>query len=139
MVLEAVVSCQGCPPAPPRPGPWVAAVILAVADDHLSRHLAHAIASHLKWCRSRGVAVPDELRMLLSTLVDVSGQQRPNLPDPRVLGDGRLVDYETAALMLSVSPRTVRRMVADGRLRAVPVGRRRLLLAEELRRLADVA
>lgn len=113
--------------------------LILAPDEHLTRHLAHAIAAHLKWCRSSGIAAPDELRMLLSTLTDASGQQRPDVPDPQVLGDGRLVGYREAARLLSVSERTVRRMCADGRLRPIPVGRRRLLVVAELKGLTNDA
>lgn len=113
--------------------------MILLPGEEVRRHLAHALTLHLQWCRRSGLAAPDELRELLATLQDWSGQGRPNLGDRSVLGDGQLVDYETAAKLLSVSPRTVRRMCADGRLRPIPVGRRRLLVVAELKELADVA
>jgi len=47
------------------------------------------------------------------------------------------VDVREAARLLSVSPRTIRRMLADARLRPVRVGRRLLVNVESLRRYAQ--
>jgi excisionase family DNA binding protein len=45
------------------------------------------------------------------------------------------IDVPSAAEMLSVSQKTIRRMLRDGRLRAVRVGRRVVVTLESLRRL----
>jgi len=45
------------------------------------------------------------------------------------------LDYERAAEYLGVSPRTVKRLVAQGRLRAATVGRRRLIHRDDLEAL----
>lgn len=108
-------------------------------DDRTRGHLARAIAEHLGWCRRNAIAAPPELSALLDTLTARSGQERPNSPGDEPLGDGVCVNYETAARMLGVSERTVRRMVADGKLTVLPVGRRRLVPIFALRRLADAA
>ncbi|TDD26541.1 DNA-binding protein [Kribbella turkmenica] len=108
-------------------------------DDRTRSHLALALAEHLKWCRRQAIAAPPELAALLDTLTDSDRQQPPKVPAEPVIGDGWLISYETAARLLSVSRRTVERMVSDGKLQPVPVGRRRLILVDELRRLADAA
>jgi excisionase family DNA binding protein len=113
--------------------------LIIAADERLTRHLALALASHLRWCRRNAVEAPAELGNLLATLEARSGQERPKSQDPAGIRDGLCVNYSTAARTLGVSERTVRRMASDGRLTVIPVGRRRLVLVDELRRLTDAA
>lgn len=113
-------------------------LVLSV-DERLGRHLARAVAEHLRWCRRNAVAAPAELSSLLAALSDCGGQQRSDEREDDTLGDGVCVSYQTAARLLDVSERTVRRMCADGRLSALPVGRRRVIPVFELRRFSGAA
>ena len=111
--------------------------LIIVADDRLRKHLARALADHLQWCRRNAVAAPPELSALLASLsdsdADRGGQAWSNQRDDALLRDGLCVTYSAAAAALGVSVRTVRRLVASGRLRAVPVGGSRRILVDELR------
>lgn len=107
--------------------------MLLVLDGRLADHLARAVAEHLKWCRRAGVPAPAELATLLAALSAHSGQERPNVAP----GDPQAVNGASAARLLGVSERTVRRMRADGRLPSVRVGRRVLVPLAGVRRLLD--
>lgn len=98
-------------------------------SDLTDAHLVHALATHRQWCRANGIAFPPLLDFLLAASAARSGQERPILDlslaavnDPPVA-----LDYSAAAMRLSVSPRTVRRMASDGRLSVVRVGSRVLV------------
>lgn len=118
-------------------------VMFLAPDERLRQHLVRALAEHLRWCRRSAIAVPPELAELLATLAARDGQQRPKSTVVDSVADPVCVDYETAGRMLGgVSARTLRRMVADGRLVAVRIGRRALIRRQDIERLGrsdDVA
>lgn len=100
--------------------------LLAVALDDLGRrHLARALEDHLRWCRANGMAFPASVAQL-ALLVARNGQERPDLSSAVDLVDAAPVaiayTYSEAGAVLSVSERTIRRLVEEGRLRAIPVG-----------------
>ncbi len=103
-------------------------------DDRVSalvRHLAYALAAHVRRLSQRGLPVPSELGMLTEFLVAVARTR----PDPSTDADsvetGRyvrmsnrlLVTKGEAAERLSVSVRTIERLVSTGRLPQVHVER----------------
>ena len=53
------------------------------------------------------------------------------------LPDGALIDFDTAAVLLRISRRTIGRMCASGRLHKISIGRSARLRVSELRRLTD--
>lgn len=95
-------------------------------------HLSRAVAEHLRWCRRNGVTAPPEVAAFLAALEASSGPDRPKLAPVPDASEPLCVGYEEAATRLSVSPRTVRRMVSDGRLKARRVGRRRVIAVADL-------
>ena len=103
-------------------------------DDNVRAHVLRALAEHARWARSNGVALPPEVAGLLATLAP-GGQERPAL-EPVALEPHHdlvlLLDFDGAGQRLGVSARTVRRLVADGRLPAVDVGGCRRIRASDL-------
>ena len=109
-------------------------------DATSRRHLVKALENHLCWCRTNGYAFPDNLAQF-ALLVDRDGQERPNQTSDADLVDAAPVaialTYDEAGRVLSVSPRTVRRMVVDGTLPAITIGRSRRIHREDLVAYAD--
>lgn len=104
--------------------------MIGAADSaHLVGHLAYAVAEHLRWCRLNGIAAPPEMDALLSILQASGGPGGTPVAFEPSIPDARLVGYQEAAAMLGVSVRTVRRMVADGRLSSARIGSRVLVPA----------
>lgn len=107
------------PPAP----------LVLVIDGDLRAHLARAVAQHALWCRTNGVPMPPALTRLLDELARPGaaqdGQERPTRDVDAGVPDAApvLLTYEAAGRRLGVSARSVRRLVAGGRLRAVRIGR----------------
>lgn len=103
-------------------------------DPASARHLVRAIDAYRAWCRVNGYRLPDALDRL--ALLARSGQSRPEIAESDDLGQDAgmplMFDYDDAARLLSVSPRTIRRLVASGELPAVTVtpGTRRILRAD---------
>jgi hypothetical protein len=55
-------------------------VIVVWDNPELARHLAHAVAEHLRWLRRDGLAAPDELTVLLTALRGgPTGSDHPSL------------------------------------------------------------
>jgi excisionase family DNA binding protein len=99
-------------------------------DEPSRRHLLDALARHSRWLRERGYRMPSTLAALALQLAAQAGQPWPQGDDDAVGDDDRereLLDYETAGKVLSVSGRTVRRLVAADRLATVRIGGRRLV------------
>ena len=94
----------------------------------LGRHLAAAVAQHVRRLRGDGVGPPAGVVELAAEAAR-DGLERPgpdNVDDTAPAEHGvpvapLLVDYRTAGDVLSVSERTVRRLVAARRLPAVRV------------------
>lgn len=111
------------------------ALIVGELSAVMAEHLVRALAEHERWCRTNRVEVPGELRDLLKALSARDGQGRPPLGDGNAGGDHEsmllALDYAAAGTRLGVSERTVRRIVADGRLPAVSIsGCRRIRVAD---------
>lgn len=100
-----------------------------MASSDLTAHLTHALTEHRRWCRTNGIGFPSVLDFVLAALADSSGQERPILDLSIASQDDRpaALNYSAAAVRLSVSPRTVRRMASDGRLSVVRAGSRVLV------------
>jgi excisionase family DNA binding protein len=112
-------------------------VIVAVTDPTVARHLIAALRAHLRRCRRDQVPVPPPVAALLAGLLAGDGQPRPTLDDADAGADAGavaplLVDYRAAADALSVSERSVRRLVAARRLPAVDVGGTRRIRTADL-------
>ena len=106
-------------------------------DGPVAMHLSRAVAEHLRWCRRQGITPPPELADLLAALEATSGPERPGIAPPSADPEPLYVGYEDAAARLSVSSRTVRRMVTGGRLPARRIGRRRVIAVADLVALAQ--
>jgi excisionase family DNA binding protein len=109
------------------------------ASSAVVAHLERAVEMHRRWCRDQRIRVPAELDALLEVLRSC---QEPSSAPPR-LGPGDdagvplAYPYDEAGRLLAVSSSTITRMVADGRLRAVTIGRARRIPRTELERLLE--
>lgn len=126
----------------PRP------LLLAVAlDSRAVTHLQRALDQHRRWCRANGMALPQALVdvvELLGARLDegpapaIAGHKRPEV-DQRETGDDSgpvpLLTPGEAAIMLRISPRTLRRHARDGKVPVVTVGGRRRYHRKELESL----
>lgn len=107
-------------------------VVVGLPED--SRwHLTKALTDHAGWCRTNGIAVPADIRELLESLAR-GGRARPKVgvelePSNDAL---MLLSYPAAAGRLNVSARTVRRLVALGKLPAVQVAGCKRIKASDL-------
>jgi excisionase family DNA binding protein len=117
-------------------------LFLSVSPE-LMRHLGAAVLAHCRQLRLDGLAVPVELGRLRDELhrAASSGPDSSPVADLAPAADRLTVSVVEAASCLGVSPGTVRRMAADGRLPVFHAGRRVLVpiaaLAELVR--SDVA
>ena len=117
-------------------------MIAVVEDPVVRQHLAAALRAHARRCRRDGLPVPPALAALLAGLLANDSQTRPALD---VLDDGGHADgmalltlsYRAAADALSVSERSVRRLVADQKLPAVDVGGNRRIRTSDLVEYVD--
>ena len=92
-------------------------------DPNVAWHLTKAITSHLRWCRTNGLAVPTEVNDLFTMLAS-GGQARPSVGVERTVSHNADValltlTYQQACERLNVSLRTVRRLVQSGALASV--------------------
>lgn len=97
-------------------------------------HLAYALEMHGRYCRDQRIAVPSELVALLGVLR--SCQEQSSFPARLDPGDDAGVplayDYAESGRLLGVSASTVTRLVRDGRLRAIAIGRAKRIPLTEL-------
>ena len=112
-------------------------MILHVDDPLVARHLAAALQAHARRCRRDALPVPAPLLALLAGLVASDGHTRPRFDPIGVDGDHDgvtplMLSYRDAADALSVSERSVRRLVATERLPAVDVGGSRRIRTSDL-------
>lgn len=107
------------------------APLLLVLDEATRAHLARALFEHRRRCRINAVRVPPLLVQLASQLeasaqyAVTGGQERTRDAADTMLPQAEPViafTTDETARLLSVSPRTVRRMTTDGRLPAIEVG-----------------
>ena len=93
-------------------------------DDHTRAHLARAIDTHRRWCRVNAMAVPPLLHQMSVALAASGVQSRPADAPPLPTSDHRVMalTYDDAAAVLSVSPRSIRRLVAVGELPVISIG-----------------
>ncbi len=100
----------------------------------LAAHLAHAFELHRRWCRDNGTAIPSELTALVGAIT--SSQERSSADLSLEPGDDAGVplahSYSEAARLLEVSVSTIARMVDDGRLNAIAIGRNKRIPTSEL-------
>lgn len=97
----------------------------------LVRHLTHAVSAHVHWLYRQGLAAPPELESLNEFLLQVARNRQDTstaaMPiDPgqsAAMSERLLVTKSEAAERLSVSIRTVERLVSSGRLPQVHVER----------------
>lgn len=122
------------------------ALVLAALSGDAVGHLAFALRRYLAYARSVGLAVPDEIHTMerVCTSNATGGQGETELGSTVAGINDRpmeplTVTYTAAAAVLSVSKRTVARMVADGKLKTVVVGGRPRIPRTELERLAATA
>lgn len=110
-------------------------------SDSEARHLARALRLYGDRLRVDGFRLPAGLAQMEARLGARSGQERTSLdgfePDPDSGSMSLLYDYEDAGRALSVSPRTVRRLVQGGELRGVKIGSARRIHKDDLANFAD--
>jgi excisionase family DNA binding protein len=108
------------------------APVVLLLDEVSTRQLQAALARQATELRRNGYRLTPALAALLDGLAAGTGQSRPALggmPSPVDDEPVTLLHPRSAARRLSVSPRTVRRWVAAGRLAAVGSGRGRRIVA----------
>lgn len=118
-------------------------LVFVDVSDELAGHLAYALRRYLKYARSVGMPVPDEVRQLEQRFT-LSANRSHKEPDARSGGkgvhDGHMdaltVTYADAAQALRVSRRTINRLVADGTLVPAQIGGSKRIPVEQLRRIA---
>ncbi len=102
-------------------------------------HLATALRFHLKWCRSNGIAVPDDVLTLAAhaTKYDrdrqgpTSARLEEVLAEHVAMNHALAVTYADVAALLRCSKRTVERLVHDDVIPTVDVaGTRRIRRAD---------
>jgi excisionase family DNA binding protein len=110
--------------------------VILVVDGAVGRHLAAALSAHIRELRRDGLPIPPALAEI-AAVAATGGQARPSVDDSAVSGDPAAVDqlafdYRAAADRLGVSDRSVRRLVADGKLDAVEVAGCKRIRAADL-------
>jgi excisionase family DNA binding protein len=114
---------------------------LLLVDDEARAHLLRALAGYRQDCRRDRVAFPAGLADLIATLAASNGQQRPTFAPIDSDGDDRpmplLLEPADAARALSLSERTLRRLVRDGELAAVKVGAATRFAPEDLEQFVE--
>lgn len=122
----------------------VAGLLMLSLDPDVAGHLAHALRRHIKYARSVGLALPPELHGIesMATLSAIGGH-RASQDDLDLRGnhdqnvEAMAVTYTDAALALSVSKRTITRMIQRGELKTVRVGTSKRIPITELDRLTN--
>lgn len=110
-----------------EPGALVADVgasAFMVLDNLTAAHLARALDAHMRSCRINGWAVPPSVAQLAVALAARSGQERsPDAVELPVAESGVMsLTLGDTGRLLSVSERTVRRLVSSGDLPSVSIG-----------------
>lgn len=108
--------------------------MILMLDDHTRAHLARAIDSHRDWCRVNALPVPPLFHQLSVALAASGGQARPQdaTPLPTTEHQVMALTYDDAAAVLSVSPRSIRRLVAARELPAISIGGSKRITREAL-------
>jgi excisionase family DNA binding protein len=104
-------------------------VLFLSVSPELIGHLGAAVLAHCHQLRRSGLSVPVDLARLRDELhrAASSGPDSSPVADLAPAADRLTVSVVEAASCLGVSPGTVRRMAADGRLPVFRVGRRVLV------------
>lgn len=109
-------------------------VLVLMVDPGAAAHLASMLDGHARWCRAKGFA-PTRMIANSGHAQPMSGQAWPTL-DQQTEGEDDgvvLLTYDQVGRRLGgTSARTVRRLVGDGRLRAVSVGAARRVHRDDL-------
>lgn len=115
-------------------------MLLLDGDENLT-HLAVGTLLRCQQLRRDGFAIPPALAQLRDTLHAAAkgGLTAPVVEQILQPPDAVVVNVPEAARRLSLSARSVRRMVADGRLPVLRIGRRVLVPVAALDRLAREA
>lgn len=106
--------------------------VIDLDEDAVAGHLLVALQQHLVWCRRNDVPFPPSLTALLDRLLARRGQELPTAARAAAGVQPLSVSITTAAEMTGLSTRTLRRRIADGRLPAAQVGRRRVIRVDHL-------
>jgi excisionase family DNA binding protein len=102
-------------------------------DPAVAGHLACALTGYRKALVSTGQAVPEGVEDLLAGALKVVRSGQRLAPDHRAHHDGSVfLTMAEAATLVRVSPRTLRRRIADGDLAVRRVGRRVLVERADL-------
>ena len=116
-------------------------MILVISGDDenvVAGYVTAALVHYDRDVMSRnGSAYPPPVLALLVEMAARRGHVGPELVPRGTPGGPLAVPYATAAELLGISARTVRRRVADGSLPSVRIGSRRLVSVPALRRMAD--
>ncbi|CAN5860351.1 hypothetical protein BH23ACT8_BH23ACT8_15700 [soil metagenome] len=119
-------------------------MIVAEVDEWTAAHLAAAIRQHRRSMAAHGHPHPAALLDLEAAFTSRArrGPGGATLADPAGIVDDQPMDSvllttPRAAELLSLSPRTVKRLVADGRLASVKIGGARRIRRADLDRYAE--
>ena len=112
---------------------------MLILNRRLLMYLAQAVILLCQQRRKDGLPVGSDLADLRDELHQVAtgGLELPPVEAVPVVAEAVAVDVREAARRLSVSERSVRRMVADGRLSTVRVGRRVLIPVAAISQLVE--
>jgi excisionase family DNA binding protein len=108
-------------------------------DGELGRYVVQALSLGRSVLLDAGFPPPVRFDALVDRLDALNCQGVTPLGERDDDDDNMLVDIPKAARMLAVSERTVFRLLADGRLASVPIGRRRLIPVDAIAALAKEA
>lgn len=115
--------------------------LVLLVDRGSAAALARALEDYRIRCRVNGGRPPPVLEQLQLLLSDRGGQGLPNVDEFEVAPDDGLMSllntYEDAGKALSVSQRTIRRLVQGGELRAVRIGAARRIHRDDLLSYAE--
>lgn len=110
-------------------------------DEWSAASLARALDDYRLRCRVNGGRMSPVLEQLELLIAARSGPERPTVDGFELAPNDGLMSllqtYEEAGRALSVSPRTVRRLVADGELKAVRIGSARRVHRDDLLNFAE--
>jgi len=116
--------------------------VVLVVPGSVAGHLSAAVMRHRKWMRSVGMPIPAELKALGEALALHANQRQPapNFRQDHPSDHGRGMDpiavpYTEAARLLSVSERSISRLVAAGTLAPVAIGGAKRIPIDQLHRL----
>lgn len=133
-------------PKQPRPAaPPLPALTIIDIDPELAYHLHKALDLEIEWAKRVGCRLPQRIytfhQAMRSKVIESQARTRAEFTAPtehsEIQEPPLLVPYAEAARRLALSKRTIGRMIADGELRPVSVGKTKRIAVADIERLAQ--